>query len=148
MGAIAHIGTIGIKHAAGRQQLSGTCEKPSRRAPRRDMDHINADYGIGFIDGPVRRAGVDIERGPDIGQAAGGCPGIDAGAGPRAWIARLNDMARQACAKPDAMLPRAACDFEQNSLRRQMLLQKISDQIPVAQRGWCMKAEIFFHGAF
>jgi hypothetical protein len=110
------------------------------------MNHIDTKHGIGLSDWPIRQAGVDIEGGPDIGDAARCDPGIDAQAGLGAWIAGLNHMLGEPFAKADAMLPGAAGNFEQKPLRRQNALQNIGDEIAIAQGRRGVETKIFNHG--
>src|SRR5690606_10379398 len=70
------IGTVQVERTSGRQQAAGLLQQRKRRAPGRDVDHVDADDGIRPVDWP-RLFHVEGKRRRDIRQAGLIQAGVD-----------------------------------------------------------------------
>src|SRR3546814_18460360 len=88
--ALALKGSIGVEPAAGPQVAGGAGERPLRRSPGRDVDHVAADHGVDRpFQRPGRRGHVDVERRAQVGAARRPTVTPDAAAMRRGGIAPL-----------------------------------------------------------
>lgn len=87
MRAASLVGTTKKERRAGRQNRSGgIVEQAHRRCPRRNVNHVDADYGVRPLDGPGRLRRIERERRLHIVEPEGRDPRRDALAGLRAQV--------------------------------------------------------------
>ena len=83
---------------------------------------------------------------PDIAQAKGGSPSIDAGTGTGVWIVRLEDeIGSTRLREVRDVLPRATRDLKNQAAQRQVALQHLKYRFSVAGYGRCVASGILCH---
>ncbi len=77
------------QRSARRQDLRRAFDQPERCGPRADVRHVDVEHGIGPVDRPVGRAGVDDDRLADVRRDRSLPPGRDRRQGVGMRVARL-----------------------------------------------------------
>ncbi len=116
--ALAPQRSVEEQHAAVRQHARRAVDQRLRRRPRRDVDHVDAEYRVGARDRPGQ-ADVERERFAHIGQCFGLRPGADRAIKRRIGLARLPCEVRQRGGEMRDVLPGAARDLQHEPGRRQ-----------------------------
>jgi hypothetical protein len=121
--------------AAGVQNPAGASHQPFGRGPRRNVDHVDVDDGIGPLDRPcVREGSVKLQWREQVGQSSMLAPSRDTGQGTRIRVGRLPLQVRQGGGVIDGMFAGAGRDFQHDAALRQSGLQHLQDRIAVARR--------------
>lgn len=123
------------------QNLGRAAHEPLGRRPRRNMDHVDAEDGVG-AQLWERRAGVELHRRCDIRQSVVANPSIDAPAGGSIGITRLKREIRMRGRQVDDVFAAAACDLQDVSAFGQDLTQNIADGVAIASSCRCKPSRI------
>ncbi len=142
------IGAIGEKRRARREQARGAVEEREARLEGGDVDHVDAEDGVGLFDGPRGLGHVEAQGRAHIVETLVGGPGGDARAARRLGIARLEGPPRKPLGEEDRVLSRAARDLEEGPAGWQDALEHGQDGAAVALGGGEGEARIARVGGF
>ena len=115
---------------AGSEHGGGAGEEAARGVRRRDVDHVDAEHGVGARDRPGRLRCVQRQGGTDVGQRA--CPGVDAGAVCRLGVGRLPLQAGEGGGEEGGVLTRSARDFQHGAGGWEVAAEGLQDGFAVA----------------
>src|SRR5215204_4208287 len=127
---------IQVKHAAVRQQASAASHQPFRRAPWRNVDHVDGHDGIRTRHWPHQRRGIKFKRSHKVRQLCGTAIGRDTPEGTRIEISGLPHELRKSGGEMNRMLAGAAGDLQYGAARRQNPPQHSKNRIAVAGDRW------------
>jgi hypothetical protein len=117
--AIFHERAIEVQHASRPQRTGSASHQPGARRPRRDMDHVDADDGVGIGNRPIPGRCIKACRVKKICQSGLGAMRRDAGNGLRIQIGRLPIQMGQGGGEKRGMLARAARNFQNQARSRE-----------------------------
>ena len=149
MGAIHAERPVHAEAAARFKQLRGVVQQRKRACPGSDVQQVDADDGLrcsAQVLAPVMFTHVEGQcSGHGSAESLMADPAVDAAAVFRIGVTALPGETGKALLKGHAVLPRAAGEFQHQTLAGQMALQRVSNGNAVALRGGKQQA---FVGGF
>src|SRR6185295_1849894 len=123
-------GPIKIENATGWQRASGARHQALRRAPWRDVDHVDCNDGVGASERPSARRRVEFYGSQQVRQLRRRAVRLDAMKGIGVVVAGLPRKMRQSGCEMHGMFAGTACDLQYYAARKQDPLQHSEDRLP------------------